>query len=90
MNDNFRERLSELPDYLAGHLTPISALILGIAISIPLGVLASHSERARGPVLAVASLVQTKHGGRLCRLHGHDLDDDHGARTGDRAHSHVN
>ena len=60
MNDNFRERLAELPDYLAGHLTlSISALILGIAISVPLGVLASRSARARGPVLAVASLVQT-------------------------------
>lgn len=60
MNENFQERLAELPDYLAGHLTlSISALILGIAISIPLGVLASRSERARGPVLAVASLVQT-------------------------------
>ncbi len=60
MNDNFRERLAELPDYLAGHLVlSISALILGIVISVPLGVLASRSERARGPVLAVASLIQT-------------------------------
>ena len=60
MNENFQERLAELPDYLAGHLTlSISALIIGIAISVPLGVLASRSAHARGPVLAAASLVQT-------------------------------
>ena len=60
MNENFQDRLAELPDYLGGHLTlSVSALLLGIAISVPLGIWAARSERARGPVLGVASLVQT-------------------------------
>ncbi len=60
MSENILERLAELPHYLAGHLLlSVSALVLGIAISLPLGVLASRSQWASGPLLATASLVQT-------------------------------
>jgi osmoprotectant transport system permease protein len=49
-----------LPDYLAWHvLLSVSALALGLAISLPLAVGASRSRRLRWPVLALASLIQT-------------------------------
>jgi len=60
MSDNILERLAELPGYLSGHLLlSASALVLGIAISLPLGVLAARSDKASKPVLTTASLVQT-------------------------------
>ncbi len=60
MSRNVLERFAELPGFLSGHLLlSISALLVGLMISLPLGILASRSDRARGPVLAVASLVQT-------------------------------
>jgi len=49
-----------LPEYLAWHvLLSASALVLGVAISLPLAVAASRSARLRWPVLALASLIQT-------------------------------
>ena len=49
-----------LPDYLGWHvLLSLSALLLGLAISLPLAVAASRSPRLRWPVLATASLIQT-------------------------------
>ncbi|HSV03311.1 MAG TPA: glycine betaine ABC transporter substrate-binding protein [Phenylobacterium sp.] len=49
-----------LPDYLAWHVVlSLSALVLGVAISLPLAVAASRSARLRWPVLAFASLIQT-------------------------------
>ncbi len=49
-----------LPEYLAWHvLLSASALVLGLAISLPLAVAAARSPRLRWPVLALASLVQT-------------------------------
>jgi osmoprotectant transport system permease protein len=49
-----------LPGALAGHvLVSACALILGIAISLPLAVLAARNTAVRWPVLAFASLVQT-------------------------------
>jgi osmoprotectant transport system permease protein len=49
-----------LPDYLAWHvLLSLSALALGLLISLPLAVAASRSPRLRWPVLAFASLIQT-------------------------------
>ncbi len=60
MNPNLSARFAELPDLLSGHLLlTVSALAIGIAVSIPLGIVASRSPRLRGPVLAVASLIQT-------------------------------
>jgi osmoprotectant transport system permease protein len=40
-------------------LLSASALVLGVAISLPLAVAASRSPRLRWPVLALASLIQT-------------------------------
>lgn len=49
-----------LPDYLAWHvLLSLCALLLGVAISLPLAVAASRSPRLRWPVMALASLIQT-------------------------------
>jgi len=49
-----------LPEYLGWHvLLSVSALLLGLAISLPLAVAASRSPRLRWPVLAFASLIQT-------------------------------
>ncbi|CAN5385877.1 glycine betaine ABC transporter substrate-binding protein [soil metagenome] len=52
--------LSLLPERLAWHvLLSASALILGLLIALPLGVLAARSPRLRWPALALAGLVQT-------------------------------
>lgn len=49
-----------LPEYLGWHvLLSLSALLLGLVISLPLAVAASRSARLRWPVLAFASLIQT-------------------------------
>ncbi|HEX3916280.1 MAG TPA: glycine betaine ABC transporter substrate-binding protein [Caulobacteraceae bacterium] len=49
-----------LPDYLGQHvLLSASALLLGLAISLPLAVAASRSAAVRWPALLLASLVQT-------------------------------
>ncbi|WP_394764021.1 ABC transporter permease/substrate-binding protein [Phenylobacterium sp.] len=49
-----------LPEYLGWHvLLSFSALVLGVAISLPLAVAASRSARLRWPLLAGASLIQT-------------------------------
>jgi osmoprotectant transport system permease protein len=60
MTENVAARLAELPDLLAGHmLLTVSALAVGIAVSIPLGIAASRSPRLRGPALAAVGLIQT-------------------------------
>lgn len=60
MNENLSARFAELPELLAGHMTlTISALVIGIAVSIPLGIVATRVPRVRGPVLAAAGLIQT-------------------------------
>jgi osmoprotectant transport system permease protein len=60
MSANLGARLAELPDLLAGHLLlTVTALAIGITISIPLGIAASRSRRLRGPALTAASLIQT-------------------------------
>ena len=49
-----------LPDYLGWHvLLSASALLLGVAISLPLAVAASRSAALRWPLLAFAGLIQT-------------------------------
>lgn len=49
-----------LPQYLGWHvLLSVSALGLGLLISLPLAIAASRSPRLRWPVLALASLIQT-------------------------------
>ncbi|WP_374469045.1 glycine betaine ABC transporter substrate-binding protein [Phenylobacterium sp.] len=60
MNPRLAEAFALLPDYLGWHvLLSASALLLGVAISLPLAIGAARSPRLRWPVLALASLVQT-------------------------------
>jgi len=69
MDERFAGALSLLPDYTAQHvLLSAAALALGIAISLPLAVLASRRPRLRFAVLAIASLVQTIPGLALLAL----------------------
>ena len=60
MNPRLAAAFDLLPEYLGWHvLLSLSALALGLVISLPLAVAASRSARLRWPVLAVASLIQT-------------------------------
>lgn len=60
---------SHLPDYLGQHvLLSLSALALGLSISLPLAVLASRSRLLRGPTLAIAGIAQTIPGLALVAL----------------------
>ncbi len=60
MTGNLSDRLAELPELLAGHLLlSVSALVIGVVISVPLGIAATRHPRIRGPVLTLAGLIQT-------------------------------
>ena len=60
LNENLREQLILLPEYFQGHLLlTLSALIVGIAISVPLGIWASQSPRVKQPLLTTVSIIQT-------------------------------
>ena len=59
----------ELPNYLANHvLIAAAAMALGLALSLPLAVVAARNARVRFVVLAVAGLVQTIPGLALLAL----------------------
>jgi osmoprotectant transport system permease protein len=65
----FSAALAVLPDYLGQHvLLSVSALLLGIAISLPLAIASAHWRALREPVLAVANVVQTIPGLALLAL----------------------
>ena len=69
MDERLTDALALLADYTAQHvLLSAAALGLGVAISLPLAVLASRHRRLRVAVLAVASLVQTIPGLALLAL----------------------
>jgi osmoprotectant transport system permease protein len=60
MNDAWSAAWRLLPDYLGEHIVlSASALALGLAISLPLTVLAVRCTRIRWLILAAASVVQT-------------------------------
>ncbi|MGH8296315.1 MAG: ABC transporter permease/substrate-binding protein [Steroidobacteraceae bacterium] len=60
MDDRLASALRLLPDYLSQHvLLSAAALGLGVAISLPLTVIASRSTAVRWPVLGLASIIQT-------------------------------
>ena len=60
MDDRFAAAWALLPGYLSQHvLLSLCALVLGAAISLPLGVIASRSAAVRWPSLFAASLIQT-------------------------------
>jgi len=64
-----QEPLAHLPDYLSSHfLLTVAALTVGATISLPLAALVIQVRRLAGPVLAVASVIQTIPGLALLAL----------------------
>jgi len=60
MNEALHELFEKLPDYLGGHLLlAVPAIIGGVLLSVPLGILAHRNATLRGPLMTVASLAQT-------------------------------
>src|SRR6516164_2352430 len=69
MDDRLAGALGLLPGYAAQHVVlSMTALALGVAISLPLAILASRRPRLRWAALAVASLMQTIPGLALLAL----------------------
>jgi osmoprotectant transport system permease protein len=63
------EALTHLPDYLGNHVrVSVTALALGLAVSLPLAILARNRPVLRGALLGVASIVQTVPGLALLAL----------------------
>ena len=55
-----KEQLALLPEYLAAHLQlTLAALLVGIAVSVPLGVVVTRVRSLERPVMGVASVIQT-------------------------------
>jgi len=60
VNGEIAAAFAVLPDYLGQHvLLSVSALLLGLAVSLPLAIAASRSAILRGPSLGAASIIQT-------------------------------
>jgi osmoprotectant transport system permease protein len=60
MDEVWSTQLALLPDYLSRHLLlSVVALVVGIAFCVPLVVAAIRWRRLQGPVLAIASTIQT-------------------------------
>jgi len=69
MTGLFSAALAHLPDYLGQHvLLSVSAILLGLLISLPLAIAAYRAAWLRGPLLGVASVVQTIPGLALLAL----------------------
>src|SRR5512138_2312144 len=63
------EALGHLPDYLGNHVrVSVTALALGLLVSLPLAILSRHRRVARGALLGLASIVQTVPGLALLAL----------------------
>ncbi|HML12887.1 MAG TPA: ABC transporter permease, partial [Xanthobacteraceae bacterium] len=63
------DALRLLPGYLGSHvLVSVTALALGLLVSLPLAILSAHRPALRGVLLAAASLVQTVPGLALLAL----------------------
>lgn len=55
-----KELLAQLPGHLAAHLgLSLAALLMGIILSVPLGILVSRVRRFEVPVVGTASVLQT-------------------------------
>jgi len=60
MSDAVATAFANLPDYLGQHvLLSVSAIVLGLVVSLPLAIASSRSKMLRGPALAAASIIQT-------------------------------
>ena len=63
------EALAHLPDYLGNHVrVSVTALALGLAVSLPLAILSCNRPVLRGTLLGLASIVQTVPGLALLAL----------------------
>ncbi len=63
------EALTHLPDYLGNHVrVAVTALALGLAVSLPLAILSRNRPLLRGTLLGLASIVQTVPGLALLAL----------------------
>jgi len=63
------EALAHLPDYLGNHVrVSVTALALGLLVSLPLAILSRHRPIMRGALLGLASIVQTVPGLALLAL----------------------
>src|SRR3979490_2557569 len=63
------EALAHLPDYLGNHVrVSVTALALGLLVSLPLAILSRHRPVLRGALLGLASIVQTVPGLALLAL----------------------
>ncbi len=63
------EALAHLPDYLGNHVrVSVTALALGLLVSLPLAIAARHHALMRGALLGFASIVQTVPGLALLAL----------------------
>jgi osmoprotectant transport system permease protein len=61
--------LANLPEYLGWHvLLSLSAVLAGVSISLPLAIFSARTPLLRGPILAVAGVVQTIPGLALLAL----------------------
>lgn len=69
LDPRFYEALARLPNYLGNHvLVSVTALALGLAISLPLAILATRRPFLRNAILGFASIVQTIPGLALLAL----------------------
>ena len=63
------EAFAHLPDYLGSHVrVSVAALALGLAVSLPLAIVARNRPVLRGLLLGLASIVQTVPGLALLAL----------------------
>jgi osmoprotectant transport system substrate-binding protein/osmoprotectant transport system permease protein len=69
MSSSFAEALARLPDYLGSHiLVSLTALALGLGISLPLAIVAVRRPVLRNVLLGLASVLQTIPGLALLAL----------------------
>ena len=69
MNANLTEAWELLPEYLSQHvLLSITALVLGVAVSLPLGIAAMRRPRLQAVALGLAGIIQTIPGLALLAL----------------------
>jgi osmoprotectant transport system permease protein len=69
IDNRLAEAFARLPDYLASHvLVSLTALALGLGISLPLAILSVRRPVLRGSLLGMASVIQTIPGLALLAL----------------------
>jgi osmoprotectant transport system permease protein len=69
IDPRFADALARLPDYLGSHvLVSLTALAIGLGISLPLAILSTRRPVLRASLLGVASVVQTIPGLALLTL----------------------